>query len=337
MLRIFDATGDIGTLTMALRNLNIQHQVVGLTPLDVATSQTYQHLHGKTKCYSLTEGESLPKIDVLGYRFSTQDLSSLQAIEQLSENQKLSSMLSFVCSVVQTQKPHYLVMEASKQLIGKTGMPRFKCWMDWLESLGYQTYYQVLDAKDYNVPQYRERLYVISILDHQDSFEFPSPQPLTKTFRHCLEEVVDETFYLHQSFKWLPIHALEKQTAHPVAYFVSQTNPSKRYASQTIYSLTGVCPALSSNDYKRPIKILLTPTLMLHPIGEDRFETFTSHRQQQIVRKLTPKECWRLMGLLDEDYEKTVDLPLSKTKRYLQAGHANVLPIWEQLFKILFH
>lgn len=335
MLRIFDTTEEVGTLVMAFNRLGISYRNIGVHISDDLSFQTYQAIHGKIKNYSNTPVESIPTMDLFAYRLSTRDFRFFHQMNSSSSTKELPPKLTFVYSLIECKKPRYLVMETTKQVIGKNNAPHFKAWTEWLSTLGYETQFQLLNAKDYNLPQERERLYVVSSLKFKKQFEFPQPQPLTQTFRSYLESEVDDSYYLYSSFRWLPLKILSLNEVHPIGYYPSPTNPSKHTSNQTIYSLTGLCPMISTNDYKRPIKILLTPSISPQPIGNHRFKIEEPFWQTQLVRKLTPKECWRLMGLDEPSYDSFSTLNLSKTNAYRQIGQANVLPIWEGILKNL--
>lgn len=87
-------------------------------------------------------------------------------------------------------------MENVKALIQKKFMPEFNKWIDWLDRQGYRSYYQVMNAKHYGVPQNRERVFMVSILDPMGNFQFPEPVPLKKKLKDVLEDNVDEKYYL---------------------------------------------------------------------------------------------------------------------------------------------
>lgn len=94
--------------------------------------------------------------------------------------------------------PKYLLLENVKNLIGKKFKPQFDSWVAWLESIGYNTYYQVLNAKHYGIPQNRERVFAISIRKDVDinGYTFPETIPLTHRLKDVLEKNVDEKYYL---------------------------------------------------------------------------------------------------------------------------------------------
>lgn len=93
--------------------------------------------------------------------------------------------------------PRYLLLENVKNLVGKKFKPQFDAWVSWLDSIGYNTYYKVLNAKNYGIPQNRERIFAISIRkDIDNGFTFPEEIPLTTRLKDILETNVAEKYYL---------------------------------------------------------------------------------------------------------------------------------------------
>ena len=94
--------------------------------------------------------------------------------------------------------PKYLLLENVKNLVGKKFKPQFDAWISWLDSIGYNTRYKVLNAKHHGIAQNRERIFAISIRKDIDdgSFKFPEEIPLTTRLKDILEKNVDEKYYL---------------------------------------------------------------------------------------------------------------------------------------------
>lgn len=111
----------------------------------------------------------------------------LYEVQRLLEKAKETSTL-----------PKYLMLENVKNLVGKKFKPQFDEWLAWLDELGYNTYYRVLNAKDYGVPQNRERVFAISIRKDIDNGKFEFPQPFDNGIRlkDVLEDNVDKKYYL---------------------------------------------------------------------------------------------------------------------------------------------
>ena len=94
--------------------------------------------------------------------------------------------------------PKYLLLENVKNLVGKKFKPQFDAWIRWLDSIGYNTYYQVLNSKNFGISQNRERIFALSIRKDVDNgnFKFPEQIPLTTRLKDILEKTVDEKYYL---------------------------------------------------------------------------------------------------------------------------------------------
>jgi DNA (cytosine-5)-methyltransferase 1 len=94
--------------------------------------------------------------------------------------------------------PKYLLLENVKNLVGKKFVNQFNAWVKWLDSIGYNTYYKILNAKHYGIPQNRERIFALSIRKDVDNgeFKFPNKIPLNIRLKDILEKNVDERYYL---------------------------------------------------------------------------------------------------------------------------------------------
>jgi DNA (cytosine-5)-methyltransferase 1 len=94
--------------------------------------------------------------------------------------------------------PKYLLLENVKNLVGKKFISQFNAWVNWLDNIGYNTYYEVLNAKHYGIPQNRERIFAVSIRKDIDNsnFKFPEQIPLTTRLKDILEKNVDERYYI---------------------------------------------------------------------------------------------------------------------------------------------
>lgn len=106
-----------------------------------------------------------------------------------------SSLLWECERIIRAVKPKYLLMENVKNLLSDKHRHNFNEWFKVLESMGYTNYYKVLNAKDYGIPQNRERIFCVSILGG-GQYLFPNPIPLEKRLKDMLEDNVDEKYYL---------------------------------------------------------------------------------------------------------------------------------------------
>lgn len=140
------------------------------------------------------------KIDLLTYSTPCTDVSNAGLQKGIEEGSGTrSSILWYTRNAIKELHPKYLLMENVKGLIQKKFLPYFHKWLRELDQLGYESYYQVMDACDYGVAQHRERIFVVSV--RRDTFNdrkyvFPKPIPLNKTIEDYLEDEVDEKYYL---------------------------------------------------------------------------------------------------------------------------------------------
>ncbi|WOK52001.1 DNA (cytosine-5-)-methyltransferase [Streptococcus equi subsp. equi] len=200
MLRVFEAFAGIGTQRMALRNLGIPHEVVAIAEIDKFAIKSYEAIHGPVNNLgdiSKINPDTIPDHDLFTYSFPCQDISVAGKQAGLDIDSGTRSGLLWECQkVIVAKKPKYLLMENVKNLVGKKHKPNFDKWLDWLESQGYTNDWQVLNAKDYGVPQNRECVFCVSILGEHKPYIFPEKQELTIRLKDILEDDVDEKYYL---------------------------------------------------------------------------------------------------------------------------------------------
>ncbi len=143
---------------------------------------------------------TVPDFDLLIYSTPCQSISAAGLQHGFAEGSGTrSSIIWNVRDAVSIKRPKYLILENVKGMVQKKFMPFFNLWLRELESFGYVNHYSVLNAKDYGVPQNRERLFLISIRDDgvdTPVFRFPAPIPLERHLVDVLEDKVDERFYV---------------------------------------------------------------------------------------------------------------------------------------------
>lgn len=141
--------------------------------------------------------DEVPDFDLLTYSSPCQDFSNAGLQRGGQEGSGTRSSLLWECRrAIVTKKPKYLMMENVAALVSQKFISTFNQWQLELESYGYTNFSQVLNAKDYGVPQNRERIFMISILNCDEAYYFPKKIKLTKRLKDVLEENVDEKYYL---------------------------------------------------------------------------------------------------------------------------------------------
>jgi DNA (cytosine-5)-methyltransferase 1 len=414
-LRVFEAFSGVGTQSMALKRLGVDYEVVGIAEIDKFAIQSYMAIHGETKNYgdiSKINPTELPDMDLFTYSFPCQDLSISGKQRGMSEGTR--SGLLYECEkVITTKKPKYLLLENVKNLVGKKFKPDFDKWLEWLESQGYRNYWQVLNAKDYGVPQNRERVFVVSI-SGEGTYDFPESFPLEVKLKDILEDEVDEKYYLinshivtNENGKLLVKEATKLgyreaeegdsiNLEHPnsktrrgrVGKQVAQTLTTSPQQA-TIVAMRGrynsegkveqqleprkdnlvlakkytvpLVEGIVSKTRKDEIAVKLLPNGDIRPhkldtkksglselnisYEDNPSKTITTTHSPKVygystdfrIRRLTPLECWRLMGITDEDFYKAKTVGMSDSQLYKQAGNAIVVDVLVGIFGNLFN
>ena len=203
-LRLIELFAGIGSQTQALTNIGIAHRVVAISEIDKYAIQSYEAMHGKANNLGdIRKIEELPDADLWTYSFPCQDISVAGKGAGIKEGTR-SGLLFEVERLLRVASekgtlPKYLLLENVKNLVSKKFKADFDKWLDFLGDLGYTNYWKVLNAKDYGIPQNRERVFCISIRGEHKPFVFPKPKELTIRLRDMIDETVDERFYLKES------------------------------------------------------------------------------------------------------------------------------------------
>lgn len=259
--------------------------------------------------------------------------------------------------------PKYLMLENVKNLVGKKFKPQFEEWILRLDELGYNTYWQVLNVKNYGIPQNRERVFGISIRKDIDmGYVFPEPFELKTRLKDILEDEVDEKFYINNDrmnvlLKNLETSKLQKDSTviEPVIAASRGRNPNNP-SDRTPGSPTEQRLEINQNGTSNTITTVQKDNYVLEPntiiddtqgfdgprLYEQNAPTLKSQRsglkkvdENYRIRKLTPKECWRLMGFTDEEFQKAQDAGVSNSQLYKQAGNSIVVDVLEYIFRNL--
>lgn len=399
MITINELFSGIGAQVAALKRLGVEYETVGISEIDRFAIQSYEAINGKTRNYGdISKAEALDYADLWTYSFPCTDISLAGKQEGLTDEtgkQTRSGLLFEVerllrKSVEDGNQPKYLLLENVKNLVGKKFKPEFDKWLQTLDSLGYNNYWKVLNAKDYGVPQNRERVFVVSIRKNVDThgYTFPEPFKLNRRLKDVLETNVDEKYYLKQDLVETFIKRLAKREVSNTmrcggAGIIDQKRTWDLVAEPSIvqnphgYNNGGiikdnVAPTMTSNGSYHLNNFVCNEPLIAESCGRNRepcviekgighnpvskrFE-FNGFRENKPcptllatdykcpkcysdgvrIRKLTPKECWRLMDFTDEEFEAAEKAGVSKTQLYKQAGNSIVVSVLAAIFKNMF-
>lgn len=197
----------IGAFEKALERLNIPFDLVGYCEIDKFASKAYSLLHKIPESMNLGDitkvnEKQLPQdIDLITYGFPCQDISLAGHQKGLlnEDGSRTRSGLFFdALRIIEHTQPKVAIAENVKNLIGKKFKEQFRVVLNSLEDAGYNNYWKILNAKDYEMPQNRERVFIVSIRKDIDSgiFIFPESVPLVKRLKDLLESDVHEKYYV---------------------------------------------------------------------------------------------------------------------------------------------
>ena len=344
MLKVIEAFAGVGSQRMALRNLRIKHEVVGIFEIDKFALKSYKAIHGE--CPNLgdiskIDVKNIPQHDLFTYSFPCQDLSIAGKQKGMIRGVTRSGLLYECERIIKHCKPKYLLLENVKNLVGKKNKPQFDEWLKFLEDLGYTNYWKVLNAKDYEVPQNRERVFVVSILGDHKPYSFPPPIKLDKAIKDILESEVEEKYYMNKPFKlvdkgrikaeFINVNFEQSKRIHGIDSYFQELSAADRGINNIL-----IDAYLTDFKYKQTSQILnregICSTLDTMQGGHREPKILEKYR----VRKLTPLECWRLMAFTDEDFYKAKNAGISNSQLYKQAGNSIVVKVLEEIFKELF-
>ena len=303
----------IGAFESAMKNLNIPFDLVGFSEIDKYAVKSYCAIHDVPESMNLgditkIDETKLPNVDFVTYGFPCQDISLCGRQQGLfnADGTKTRSGLFFdALRIIEHTKPMVAIAENVKNLTSKKFSEQFQVVLESLENAGYNNYWKVLNSKDFGIPQNRDRVFIVSIRKDVDTgiFEFPESYPLKLRLKDLLEAEVDEKFYLSDDCMEKIVDSAE------VATFAKENNADVPVRIGNIYGEQfGTGYAVNVWD------------MVKHGLR---------------IRKLTPKECFRLMGFKDEDFAKA-EAVNSNTQLYKQAGNAIVVDVAEELLCMLF-
>lgn len=376
-LRVFESFAGVGSQAMALRNIGVDYEVVGISEVDRYGLLAYASIHDKAleveieypskeemlkeiedkniaynfstnkseipkgindikklyKAHILSKNfgdirkineKELPDFDLFTYSYPCKNISTAGKGTGLAKDSGTQSSLVWECErIIKEKRPKFLLMENVSNLVSKRHIKDFEDWIEVLSNLGYNSYWKVLNGLNYNVPQKRERVIMISIRKDLgvDNYEMPEGRLTHKRFIDILEEKVDEDYMVtNPNYKeYINTVVANNSSENEIDKVdriggIYDTSERKRQAG-AIWNKYGFAPTIDTmqGGYRQPLVI-----------------------EGKGIRKITPKEAWRLQGFSDEDYQKAKDIGLSNAKLYERAGRGIVVPMLEEVFKELF-
>lgn len=359
MLNVLSLFSGIGAFEKALERERVLFKVMNFCEIDKYAVKSYCAIHGVSEKINLRDVSTvntaeLHDVNLITYGFPCQDISAAghqKGFFDENGNVTRSGLFFAALKIIKDTKPEYAIAENVKALTSKKFTAEFATVLDSLEQAGYNNYYKVLNAKNFGIPQNRERVFIVSIRKDVDfKFTFPVGEPCKLRMADLLENEVDPKFYLSdeqikriktssyhqnqrkiQSKEWCdtlcardwkdPKCVKVKQVFNIVDNNNGFTNPQRG----RVYDTDGLSPCLSTMQGGG-----LEPKILkignCHPSGTGCNDDFR-------IRKLTPLECWRLMGFDDEDFYKAQNAGISNSQLYKQAGNSIVVNVLQAIFR----
>ena len=207
-LRVFTAFSGYDSQCLALNRLRdefppFDYELVGWSEIDKDAITAHDALFpdAADKNYgdiSKIDWHNVPDFDLFTYSFPCTDISAAGLQQGFSKASGTRSSLLWECEkAIAVKRPRYLLMENVKALVSNKFIDGFHEWLRLLEGYNYQSWSEVLNSKNYGIPQNRERIFVISaLMDGSGRYYFPKPFTLDKCLADVLDEDVDESFFL---------------------------------------------------------------------------------------------------------------------------------------------
>lgn len=287
-LRVVELFSGIGAQRSALDRAGIPYESVACCEIDHYAYASYCAIHGDTpNLGDITKVEHLPDCDLLTYSFPCQSISLAGKREGFARGSGTRSSLLWEIQRLLTDMkergklPETLQMENVAAIANRKNRPEFNRWIDWLSLIGYTSSWKCLNARDFDIPQNRARCYMISRLGGC-SFCFPEGKPRTKHLRDVLEDGVPARYYI-------PRERLAKMIIHR-----DRNAAAGRGFGFRITSLDGIASCVTAK-YREETGTLVS----------------NAEVQGMRIRRLTPRECWRLMDFTDEEYDRAAGVASS--------------------------
>ena len=357
-IRLIELFAGIGSQAKALERLGADFEHHRVVEFDKYAIRSYNAVHGTnfetsdvTKIHAadlgITDTDKFTYI--MTYSFPCQDLSIAGRGKGMEKGSGTRSGLLWEVERILnecTELPQILLMENVPQVHGNKNMDDFEKWIEFLEAKGYSNYWHDLNAKDFGIPQNRDRCFMVSLLGNF-SFEFPKPIKLELRLKDSLEDKVDKRFYLsEQHYKNLSIKNAQQDSRSGVKQIGNCMKSGNRDNPNQgrIYDTDGLSPTLGCMQGGGRQPFIIDDIYNNRPkrFYEEYAPTLRAERQglkvaekgSLFIRKLTPSECWRLMGFDDEDFRKAEQIN-SNNQLYKQAGNSIVVNVLEAIFRQL--
>lgn len=317
MLKVLELFGGIGAPRKALENLGIDVKSIDYVEILPHAVSAYNSMFDNTYKPQDIRTWNL-NVDVLIHGSPCQDWSKNGKNDVSTGRSILYERTLEILDKELNPRPKVVIWENVTGLVSKRHIDHFNHYLSSMERMGYKNKFKILNSKNYGMAQNRERIFTISVLEDRE-FEFPKEIELEKTLSHYIDTTIDPTEYLLSEnemslFFWkdgkLHIHENNKKGYREVNEF-------------------------DSINIERP-----NSTTRRGRVGSQIVQTLTTSSNMAVyydktIRRLTPREHWRLMGFTDSDFDSIEQNDIPKSAQYKLAGNSIVVNVLECIFKEL--
>jgi len=370
MIRVFEMFAGYGGASFGLKKAGIPFKVIGYSEIDKFAIKCYEQNHGNIKnfgdCRKINPNK-LPDFDLLTGGFPCQPFSV--AGKGLGELDTRGTLFYDIIRIAEAKQPKYMLLENVKGLTTKRHKQTFKKILSELNRIGYLVKWAILNSKDYGIPQNRERVWFVcfrkDLKDEFDTFKFPEKEELKLYLKDILEDDVDKKYYLsEQAIERILVRGKGKidkliaktvtaqnnykggKRANIVLIRIKNNKENLTLRTNNIsFTLTSTGRNCGNNMGIIKIKYGthqqdcfydsngIMGTILAGTHGSTPHLTKTLLPDRKTIRKLTPKECFRLMGFLNDE----INLDgLSDTQKYKLAGNGWDINLVSKIFKQMF-
>ena len=248
-MKVLSLFSGIGAFELALKRIGVNVELVGFSEIDKYAVKSYCSVHGVSEDLNLgdiskidlAKLKELGDIDLITHGSPCQDFSIAGRLAGGDKGSGTrSSLMWCTVDIVEAVRPKYVVWENVKNLLSSKNRHNFDGYLEIMDKLGYNSYYKVLNAKNYGIPQNRERVFTVSIRkDIDEGYEFPEEIELTKKLKDVLEESVDEKYYLSDKLIAGLIANTERQRAKGNGFTFETTDGD--CVAKTVTTRVGAC------------------------------------------------------------------------------------------------
>ncbi|GFN32394.1 DNA cytosine methyltransferase [Paenibacillus xylaniclasticus] len=306
-MKLLSLFSGIGAYEEALKNIGVDFELVNYCEIDKVASKSYAIIHDVEESKNLgditkVEEHKLLDFDLMTYSFPCQDISALGKQDGLynSEGLKTRSGLFFdALRIAKYKQPKYMIAENVKALVNNNLIHQFDMMVELLDDAGYNTYWKVLNSKDYGIPHSRNRLFIVSIRKDIDdgSFAFPNPIQLIKKASDYYDDEVSQEHYINT----------DKQMK-----YISEFRLKKKYSSLNADVI--ICQTTKQGNLSNPQNFV---------------------KDEKGYRVMTSRELLALQGFKKEYADKLLKNGITKEQIGKMSGNSVTVSVLECIFENL--